>query len=157
MKLFKLLYFLDFIHFKQYGTTVTGMEYSAWKMGPVPERLYHEFKEEKACIFKDYFKIIKETDNSDQSNYSFKITSKKSPDMKVFTPNEKKIMEEIAFQFKEATAKDISEITHLKNTPWTKTPEGKIIDYKLALDEDSILTEVEAMERYELEKELDAR
>jgi len=44
MKLFKLLYFLDFVHFKNYGTTVTGMEYSAWKMGPVPERLYHEFK-----------------------------------------------------------------------------------------------------------------
>jgi len=37
MKLFKLLYFLDFVHFKNYGTTVTGMEYSAWKMGPVPE------------------------------------------------------------------------------------------------------------------------
>jgi len=66
-------------------------------------------------------------------------------------------MEEIEFQFKEATAKEMSEITHLKNTPWSKTPEGNIIDYKLALDEDSILTEVEAMERYKLEKEIDVR
>lgn len=42
-KLFKLLYFLDFEHFKQTGRSVTGLEYHAWKMGPVPVTLYDEF------------------------------------------------------------------------------------------------------------------
>ncbi|EQD73859.1 hypothetical protein B1A_04740, partial [mine drainage metagenome] len=35
-KLFKLLYFLDFEHHKETGRSVTGMDYFAWKMGPVP-------------------------------------------------------------------------------------------------------------------------
>src|SRR5471030_2891987 len=41
-KLFKLLYFLDFEHFYQTGRSVTGMEYFAWRMGPVPVALYDE-------------------------------------------------------------------------------------------------------------------
>lgn len=42
VKLFKLLYFLDFEHFRDTGRSVTGMDYVAWKMGPVPEVLYSE-------------------------------------------------------------------------------------------------------------------
>jgi uncharacterized phage-associated protein len=158
MKLFKLLYFLDFVHFKLYGTTVTGLEYYAWKRGPVPEKLYYEFADEEAkYIYKDYFKIIKETDTEDTGKYSFKIIPNKKPDLTIFTPNEKKIMEELAFQFKEATATEMSEITHLKNTPWSKTPECKMIEYSLALEQDTLLTKDEAMERYKIEKELNAR
>jgi uncharacterized phage-associated protein len=155
MKLFKLLYFLDFIHFKYYGTTVTGMEYYAWKLGPVPEKLYNKFsKADSKNNFKDFFKVIKETDSDDKGNYSFKIIPKAKPDLTVFTPKEKKILEDVAFQFKEASATEMSEITHLKNTPWSKTPRGKLIDYNLALDSCTTLTKDEAIERYEIEKQL---
>jgi len=41
-KLLKLLYFLDFRHFKQTGKSVTGLDYYAWDMGPVPKDLYNE-------------------------------------------------------------------------------------------------------------------
>lgn len=41
IKLLKLLYLLDFEHFRQTGYSVTGMEYHAWKMGPVPTDLYN--------------------------------------------------------------------------------------------------------------------
>src|SRR5258708_26258226 len=41
-KLFKLLYFLDFEHFRQAGRSVTGLSYYAWKMGPVPVALMDE-------------------------------------------------------------------------------------------------------------------
>lgn len=41
-KLFKLLYFLDFEHYKITGRSVTGLKYSAWKMGSVPTALYEE-------------------------------------------------------------------------------------------------------------------
>src|SRR5690625_2433225 len=43
-KLFKLLYFLDFEHYKDTGRSVTGLTYYAWEMGPVPRDLYHELK-----------------------------------------------------------------------------------------------------------------
>ena len=43
MKLFKLLYLLDFEHFRQTGRSVTGLEYRALKMGPVPSELFQQW------------------------------------------------------------------------------------------------------------------
>ena len=40
VKLFKLLYFLDFEPFQPTGRSVTGQDYSAWPMGPVPVALH---------------------------------------------------------------------------------------------------------------------
>jgi uncharacterized phage-associated protein len=45
IKLFKLLYLLDFEHFRQTGRSVTGLDYRAWKFGPVPIDLYQEWDE----------------------------------------------------------------------------------------------------------------
>ena len=42
LKLFKLLYFLDFEHFRQTGQSVTGLRYVAWPKGPAPDDLWHE-------------------------------------------------------------------------------------------------------------------
>lgn len=42
IKLIKLLYLLDFEHYRQTGASVTGLEYHAMKMGPVPMDLYQE-------------------------------------------------------------------------------------------------------------------
>jgi uncharacterized phage-associated protein len=44
IKLFKLLYLLDFEHFKLTGKSVTGFEYEAWKFGPVPVDLMQEWE-----------------------------------------------------------------------------------------------------------------
>ena len=42
LKLFKLLYFLDFEHFRQTGQGVTGLRYVAWPKGPAPDELWRE-------------------------------------------------------------------------------------------------------------------
>lgn len=44
-KLYRLLYLLDFEHFRQTGQSVTGMEYVARESGPVPERLDRMIRE----------------------------------------------------------------------------------------------------------------
>src|SRR5947209_11343888 len=46
-KLYKLLYFLDFEHFKETGRSVTGLDYFAWEMGPVPAALQNEIENPK--------------------------------------------------------------------------------------------------------------
>jgi hypothetical protein len=43
IKLFKLLYLLDFEHFRQTGRSVTGLDYQAWKFGPVPIDVMEEW------------------------------------------------------------------------------------------------------------------
>ncbi|MHC3915136.1 hypothetical protein CLH39_08605 [Alcaligenes faecalis] len=44
IKLFKLLFLLDFEHFRETGKSVTGYEYQAWSFGPVPTSLMEEFE-----------------------------------------------------------------------------------------------------------------
>ncbi len=44
-KILKLLYFLNFTHFKQTSKSVTGLDYFAWEMGPVPKVLFEERSE----------------------------------------------------------------------------------------------------------------
>ncbi|KAB2896320.1 MAG: SocA family protein, partial [Kofleriaceae bacterium] len=43
LKLFKLLYFLDFQIYRETGKSVTGLGYFARPMGPVPRDLDDEF------------------------------------------------------------------------------------------------------------------
>jgi hypothetical protein len=47
-KLFKLLYLLDFEHYRETGRSVTGLSYYAWKLGPVPVALDEEIDEPAA-------------------------------------------------------------------------------------------------------------
>src|SRR5580693_8882535 len=45
LKLFKLLNFADFEHFRQTGRTIFNLDYRALPMGPVPTELYDELKQ----------------------------------------------------------------------------------------------------------------
>ncbi len=57
-------------------------------------------------------------------------------------------MDDLIFIYKNATPSQMTEITHLKNSPWSKTKKEKgmnsEIDYALSIDDRSFLTEEEA-------------
>ena len=135
-KLFKLLYLADFRCVKETGRSITGLDYYAWKKGPVPLSLFNEMKKPNGD-FISTFSIVK-FDESDQLNIRPKHGKKF--DDKHFTYFELKIIENISYIYKDALAKDMVEVTHLKNTPWDKTimTKGlfKKIDYLLAFDDD---------------------
>ena len=157
-KLFKLLYFWDFIHFKLYGTSVTGLNYFAYPFGPVPKKLYDEISSDDLPeLFKHHFKILEIQDNEDDlKQFKFYVKDKKV-DLDWLSPNELKILKDVAYIFKNSTATEMSEITHLKNTPWDKTKNKGMfseIDYFLALDEDTFLDIETIKERFQLQKEL---
>ena len=141
LKIFKLLYFLDFYHIKQKGVPVTNLKYYAWEMGPVPKDLYYEIKNGLLPDANESIKIIPKQLSDDKEAYEFK--AKKPININIFTPREKQIMDNLIYIFKDATAKDMSEITHLKNTPWYKTRkekgDGEFIDYELAIDYESTI------------------
>ena len=129
-KLMKLLYFLDFCYFKQTGKSVTGLEYFAWNMGPVPVLLYKEISKMKPDLEKAIAIISHEKFEQ--------IKPKKKFNANYFTPRQLKLLETTAFIFKDAKANNMIEVTHLKNQPWEKTlslkGEFKPIDYLLAID-----------------------
>ena len=159
-KLFKLLYFWDFIHFKRYGISITGYDYYTFPFGPVPKKLYNQIIcESLPQSFEENLKVIEdrsEDEHDDFKQFKFILKNKKI-DYEYFSPNELKVLEEVAFIFKNATAKEMTEITHLPNTPWSKTKEkgmGKVIDYFLAIDDETAFDTDTIIERFDLQKEL---
>jgi len=161
-KLFKLLYFWDFMHFKKYGMSITGYQYYTFPFGPVPQKLYEQItKNELPEAFRKAFSII--PDNSDEDEFNdfikFKVVLKdKKIDLDWLSPNEKEILEQVVEIFKFSNAKQMTEVTHLHNSPWDKTIQtkgmGKIIDYKLAIDDESTLDPQTIDEYLTLQKEI---
>jgi uncharacterized phage-associated protein len=158
-KLFKLLYFWDFIHFKRYGMSVTGYDYYTYPFGPVPKELYDEIDRNELPVFLKNNIVIIEDETEDTDDFKkFKILLKnKKIDYDCLSPNERSILEEVAFEYKDASAKMMTEITHLRNSPWDQTRQKgmfKPIDYFLAIDEETQLDREEIEERFLLQKEL---
>lgn len=132
LKTLKLLYFLDFIHFKQTGSSVTELRYFAWEKGPVARELWYELSNPKKDL-KDHIAILPGAPGE-----FLRMIPRKRFDPKYFSKRELGIMNQLADIFKEADADDMSEVSHLPNQPWDKTKKEKglseEIDYMLSLD-----------------------
>jgi len=143
-KLLKLLYFLDFTHFRQTGYPSLNLLYYSWNRGPVPKDFYEEIKGNRVPDdFSGEFAIIPserwERTHTERKESLFKAISK--PDLGVFTPRELEIMQNLSDIYRDAAAKDMSEITHLPQTPYDVTIRTKglykYIDYLLCVDNPS--------------------
>ena len=141
-KLSKLLYFLDFTHFKQTGYPSIGLEYFTFKKGPVPRDFWLEIKDgDVPDDFEGKVALLPIEDDLTLSRRGFQIKAIGKPDLSVFTPREIKILEDLAFIYRDARFKDMTEITHLPKQPWDITlkqsGENEPIDYLLGIDDKS--------------------
>ena len=144
-KLSKLLYFLDFIHFNQTGYPSIGLKYYTFEKGPVPKDFWLEIRD--ADVPEDYkgkIGLIRRTDDFAPNYKEVEIRAREKPDLSVFTPREIEILNNLAFVYKEATASDMSEVTHLPKQPWdiTRREKGKNqpIDYLVSIGEESAVS-----------------
>lgn len=137
-KLFKLLYLLDFEHFRSTGRSVTGLEYYAWENGPVPKALFLEMKSPKEDLAE---KISVESIETQHDNPIHLTSANTDFDPKHFSERELRILENLSKQFKNHRANQIAEETHLENEPWHRVfhkenGQDKRIPYEYVLDED---------------------
>jgi len=159
LKLMKLLYFLDFWHFKETGRSVTGLIYKAWDMGPVPQDLYNELApENNPRDIQEHLFIEEEEYDQVTGKKRLVIKAKKSFNEKIFTKREIELLKKVAEIFQTATANMMKDSTHLKNSPWEKTyysiGKYQTIDYLLALDDDEkSLSEAIVNNKIQLDKE----
>lgn len=133
VKLFKLLYFLDFQHFRDAGKSVTGYEYYAWPMGPVPVDLFTELKtpapDWEGRVQFNTIQVAKGEMFAPKALCEF--------DPSHFSKRELRLLRELASEFRDTDAEDMIEVTHLENQPWHKvwvernTPKA-LIPYELA-------------------------
>lgn len=141
IKLFKLLYFLDFEHFKQTGRSVTGLKYNAWPMGPVPKDLFEEISNPSD----DLLAAIQfgEKQISADRPPMLVVTPLKDFSSQHFTKREMRLLQDLAKEYYSAKADDMIEATHLENMPWDQiynqqNKPQQAIPYELALRRDEV-------------------
>jgi putative zinc finger/helix-turn-helix YgiT family protein len=125
-KINKLLWYADFLHFKEYSCALSGAHYVRLPYGPVPDNyemiigyLLSEgsLGKEEVIFGKD--KVVE------------KLVSRTTPDLTIFKESELKVLNYILTEFKDTTSKEISKKSHAEHA-FTCTREGQPISYKLA-------------------------
>lgn len=139
IKLFKLLYLLDFEHFRQTGKSVTGVEYQAWKFGPVPVELMEEWEEMSEDIARAVH--IESEPVIDYVRQAVKVNEGVKFDAEDFTPRQLRIMEDLAERYRETFSPTMIDVTHEQNGAWDKVWQGgqgahQVIPYQLAMGDD---------------------
>lgn len=152
IKLFKLLYLLDFEHFRSTGRSVTGLSYRAWKFGPAPVTLFAEWDEPEPDLAaaievrpEQVFDYMRET-----------LIPRTDFDGTHFTKRELRLMQEIARRYRDERSPGMIGVTHVENGAWAKVwrdGEGwdQPIPYALAVPEGAPhrAAVLEAAEEYE--------
>jgi uncharacterized phage-associated protein len=138
VKLFKLLYLLDFTHFRETGRSVTGLDYRAWKMGPVPLELMQEWEELESDMARAIDIVPEKVIDFIRELVVPKVAFDDSP----FTRRELRLMHDLSAQFIDELTKPLIGFTHEDRGPWDKIWDGgkgnnERIPYSLAvLDSD---------------------
>lgn len=159
MMLYKVLAELDFRHFRETGIPVTNLEYSAWKFGPVPKKLDEELSDRKKDVvivppdFSDSLTCIKEEWETEKGDIrkTFKFRAKRKPNLNVFSPRQKDILDNVLTIYKNVKPGTASKASHEKDTPWYITvkktgKEGNTINYFDLLNSNSKISKEEAVE-----------
>jgi uncharacterized phage-associated protein len=136
VKLFKLLYLLDFNHFREAGRSVTGLEYRAWKVGPVPLELVQEWEE----LETDMANAISIVPEGVVDFIRERVVPKIAFDDSLFTRRELRLMHELSTNFADELTKPLIGFTHEERGPWDKIWDGgrgndERIPYSLAVSD----------------------
>lgn len=148
VKLMKLIYFLDFMHLKNYGRPVTYDNYVNLEHGPIPSTIKNLIDDAGEDISNSMLRdtISVEKKVRPTGNTMIKFIPKRNFedfDRKYFSESEFEILEIVSGKFKNSTSDEIENASH-KESPWKETEYLDVIPYTLAAkDDDSKVTEKE--------------
>lgn len=116
VKLFKLLYLLDFMHFRETGRSVTRLDYRAWKMGPVPLELMQEWDQ----LDPDLAAAVDVVPEQVIDYVRERVVAKLAFDESLFTKRELRLMNDLVDRFRAELTKPLVSFTHAERGPWDK-------------------------------------
>ena len=127
VKLNKLLWYCDFLHFKETSVSITGSQYVRLKYGPVPnnyERIIGIMQPE--LLDKDEISF-----NTEEGIVGEQFTALLEPDESIFSETEIQVMNFVADTFHKYTSTEIMNKSH-QETAYLKCKNGDIISYEYA-------------------------
>lgn len=128
-KLNKLLYYLDFISYRDRKTLVTGDVYIHKDYGPVPGQI-DEVLSKMSAEGKLKIDRVEYGENG-----TFEYTALTDPDEKVFSDEERGLLQAICKEFAFWSTDKIVNQTHLE-APWFYSKPFDVVDYKYSDDID---------------------
>ncbi len=139
IKLFKLLYLLDFQHVRETGKPVTGLDYQAWKFGPVPVKLMESWDDPEAPLAEGC-RVEPELIH-DYTRQTVKIEPGFDFKEELFSRREIRIMRALAERYRQTASPTMIDVTHQENGAWDKVWQGgkgrfEPIPYGLAIPEE---------------------
>ena len=109
-KMNKVLFYIDFLSYRERGMAISGLAYNALDFGPVPQRwdrVYSAFDE-----IAPQPKLVHEQEST-------ALTASVEADMTFFSDQERKIIDTVCAKMKKMSAHDISELSH-KELAWQR-------------------------------------
>lgn len=120
VKLNKLLFYADFLHFRRTGFGISGAQYIAIQMGPVPKYFDGLFGEALSQGILDL-----EIMHFDNGGTGELFRPGPQPFSKaIFTPAEQETLEQVAQRFRKINTKEIIELSH-QEKGWLERVDGK--------------------------------
>lgn len=129
-KLAKLLYYLDFISYRDRKDSITGTTYYKQNFGPLAKDLIEivgELVEEK--------KLKVETREISQGQEKTDYTALKEVDENAFDEYESVLLRKLVNKYEKWKTEEMVAKSHLE-APWVKTEAGAPIEYSLSFDID---------------------
>jgi putative zinc finger/helix-turn-helix YgiT family protein len=124
-KLAKLMFYADFLHYKEHSTSITGLAYAHLPQGPVPEH----YERIRADVLESSIVEIEERCGEDWAGEV--LSARRKPKLDAFSKNELAVLESVRDQLGSKTSKSLSEMSHAE-TAWTTTTMGRRIPYEKA-------------------------
>ncbi len=130
-KLNKLLFYADFMMYQQTGFSISGIQYRAIPMGPVPNNFNSIFE---YLANKDEIDIYYTNFTDGGTGEQFKPNPARKFRLGLFTETELGILNAVAERFKNTLTNEIIEISH-KEKAWIENiAERKLIDYNYSFE-----------------------
>lgn len=136
-KLLKELFYCDFLNYKEYGYSITGLEYARLPFGPVPDDYENIIY---SLIEKNKLENITEINDNIEKNTLKSILQNPQDLLEIsavetFTKNELEIINKVIEKFKNYSVKEIEEYSHQEKA-WQETKTGQIISYEYSFEID---------------------
>jgi hypothetical protein len=128
VKLNKILFFADFIHYAHVGKAITGTEYRKYPYGPAPARM----------------KAVKRQLENEQAAYEYanplphstfhqkRLLARRAPDLGAFSPAEITTVERVIEMLRGKNATEVSQLSH-ELPCWSLARDQETIPYFTAL------------------------
>ncbi len=102
-KMNKVLFYIDFLSYRENGMAISGLAYNAIDFGPVPQRWDR--------VYSAFDEIVPESRLVHEQE-STALTASSEADMTCFTDQERAVIDTVCAKMKDLSAHDISELSH---------------------------------------------